>query len=393
MPKKKCEDLINGVCGKENCTICYDKSFSSHEKVIWWSNKNTVKPFQLSKFSHVKIWFNCEKCQHEFLVSLSHVMGGCWCNYCGKHMLCDKEDCEICYNKSFASHPKSIYWSDKNKIFPRKVLSYSHKSYIFNCDICNHEFSKIIFTITSQKQWCPYCKNKKLCNDINCLLCYKKSFASNHLSKHWSKTNNIMPRLVFSATATRYSFNCPDCNNTFKIGLNTITCYGCWCPLCKRKSEKKLFNWLKTNFPFLKIIYQASYNWSINNLTSRKLRFDFAIDEINTIIELDGDQHYRQISNWKSPIFLQKRDRIKEKMAEENDYAVFRFLEKNVRKNSDNWDEKMKLLIHQRIQESLNNKGFNVITNFKYINQKFIGYILTNVDIINISKEILFTST
>jgi hypothetical protein len=32
-----------------------------------------------------------------------------------------------------------------------------------------------------------------------------------------------------------------------------------------------------------------------------RLRFDFCIPEINLIIEIDGAQHFRQVSDWKSP--------------------------------------------------------------------------------------------
>ena len=40
---------------------------------------------------------------------------------------------EIPFEKSFASHEKSKYWSDKNELKPYQVSKNSHKKYLFNC--------------------------------------------------------------------------------------------------------------------------------------------------------------------------------------------------------------------------------------------------------------------
>ena len=40
--------------------------------------------------------------------------------------LCNETDCEPCLDKSFASHEKSIYWSDANKAKPRDVFKAIH---------------------------------------------------------------------------------------------------------------------------------------------------------------------------------------------------------------------------------------------------------------------------
>lgn len=40
----------------------------------------------------------------------------------------------ILFERSFASHPKSNYWSNKNKLKPEQVFSRSNKNFWFNCD-------------------------------------------------------------------------------------------------------------------------------------------------------------------------------------------------------------------------------------------------------------------
>ena len=54
-------------------SIPFDKSFASHEKAIYWSDKNELKPFQISKGTDKKYWFNCNVCNHKFLMQLKVV--------------------------------------------------------------------------------------------------------------------------------------------------------------------------------------------------------------------------------------------------------------------------------------------------------------------------------
>ena len=77
---------VKRVCGKESCTYCYDKTFSSFydkDKVKCWSDKNRLKPIQVAKSSGKKIIFNCNICNREFESTLSGVTGkGTWCKFC-----------------------------------------------------------------------------------------------------------------------------------------------------------------------------------------------------------------------------------------------------------------------------------------------------------------------
>ena len=47
--------------------------------------------------------------------------------------LCDKVDCQTCFDKSFASHEKSKFWSSKNgDVKPRQVFKGSSNKYWFD---------------------------------------------------------------------------------------------------------------------------------------------------------------------------------------------------------------------------------------------------------------------
>jgi hypothetical protein len=85
-----------------------EKSFAFHEKAKYWSSLNTEKPEEVSLNSHKKYWFDCIKCNHVYESILNNINANdSGCPYCYNRKLCGKEDCIICFNKSFASHEKN----------------------------------------------------------------------------------------------------------------------------------------------------------------------------------------------------------------------------------------------------------------------------------------------
>ena len=89
--------------------------------------------------------------------------------------------------------------------------------------------------------------------------------------------------------------------------INDITSHSkpTWCPFCKNKTEYKLLDFLKDKF---NVVYQFKTKWCINKSTNIPLPFDFYIKDLNLIIELDGKQHFNQVSNWRNPEITQSID-------------------------------------------------------------------------------------
>ena len=223
----------NNLCENENCNICFNKSFASHEKAIYWSNKNIKTPRDYFKYSHDEFIFNCNVCTHEFSMVLSSITSqNSWCNYCSNNNLCEDNDCNICFNKSFASHEKAIYWSNKNIKTPRDYFKYSHDKFIFNCNVCTHEFTTRLSNITSRNSWCNYCSNDNLCENENCNICFNKSFASHEKSIYWNNKNSKNPRDVFKSSDNSYIFNCNVCTHEFTTRLSSVTNKNSWCSYC-----------------------------------------------------------------------------------------------------------------------------------------------------------------
>jgi very-short-patch-repair endonuclease len=180
---------------------------------------------------------------------------------------------------------------------------------------------------------CPYCiiPSKLLCDDNNCQTCYNRSFASYEKSKYWSDKNKITPRSVFKNAKSKYLFNCNICNDEFELTLNHIYGRNSWCPKCKNKTEQKMYMILKINY---NIQIQFKREWCKNK---RCLPFDFCIIDYKIIIELDGRQHFEQVSNWSSPEEQQNNDIYKQSCANKNGYSIIRLLQEDVFYDKYDW--------------------------------------------------------
>lgn len=182
------------LCSNSNCIQCENNSFNSHSKSMFWSNENVLKPRQLFKNAdRRKFKFVCDKCCHMFEISLKCItMGNHWCPYCAHQKLCDDNDCQMCYNNSFASVERSEYLVDK-AINPRMLFKSTNKKYKFECDRCSQKFETQLSSITNGV-WCPFCVNKTEEKLYNELIKYYK--VRRQFKPSWCrnmKTNKYLP--------------------------------------------------------------------------------------------------------------------------------------------------------------------------------------------------------
>ena len=103
---------------------------------------------------------------------------------------------------------------------------------------------------------------------------------------------------------------------------------------CNYKTQIILYEYLKNKYE--KIECEKTFQWCKNK------RFDFYIKQLNIIIELDGAQHFIQVSNWKSPEEQQKNDIYKMKKAIDHKISVIRILQEDVLGNRIKWEEEIK---------------------------------------------------
>nr|WRK65340.1 restriction endonuclease [Marseillevirus futianmevirus] len=226
------------LCSLDECKQCFEKSFASSDKAEFWSvEKNKQSPREVFASSHKKYWFECRRCKHDFEASLANISNGSFCPFCSSQKLCSSDDCEPCFEKSFASSDKAEFWSvEKNKQSPREVFASSHKKYWFECRRCKHDF-EIRLSDVSNGSFCPFCSSQKLCSLDDCKTCFEKSFASSDKVKFWSvEKNKQSPREVFANSNKKYWFECRRCKHDFEASLANIS-NGSFCPFC---SSQKL---------------------------------------------------------------------------------------------------------------------------------------------------------
>ena len=325
------------LCDDKECDKCFNNSFSSHEKSKFWDYvKNICTPREVFKSTAKKYIFLCS-CSHNFEISPNKINSSRWCPYCcfPPQKLCNNKECNNCFNNSFSSNEKSKFWDYvKNNCNPRDVFKNSNKKYFFNCNFCKHNFKSRLCSITGQNSWCNYCGNRKLCKDIKCNSCFDKSFSSHEKSKYWNeKKNNCNPRKVFKNTHDKFWFNCEK-NHSFDCGLNKINS-GRWCPHCRYKTETIVFNFLtEKNYIFSR---QQKFHWCKNIKTEKHFPFDFYLQDLKIILEIDGPQHFQQISNWQTPEIAQERDIYKEKLCLENGITVIRINQEDIFYEKTNW--------------------------------------------------------
>lgn len=313
-----------------DCQMCFDKSFASISRAKEWSSENKILPRNVFKSCNKKYIFCCKKCNHSYEQSLNHITNdNAECPYCTNTKLCNNE-CKFCFDRSFASSPSVKFWSKENKVSPRNIFKSSACKFLFDCKTCGHS-SEQSLAHANNKVGCSYCGNFKLCCDESCKFCFDRSFASSTKAKFWSKKNSENPRNVFKSSANTYIFDCGTCKREFEAMLSNITA-GKWCSFCKNKTEVKLYDGLLPSYPQLKRRYNVA--WCKGE---RYLPFDFALEDLKIIIELDGIQHFKQVSNWNTPQETQEKDKYKMKCANENGFSVIRLLQEDVCNDSYQW--------------------------------------------------------
>jgi very-short-patch-repair endonuclease len=104
------------------------------------------------------------------------------------------------------------------------------------------------------------------------------------------------------------------------------------CSLCINKTESKLYEKLLVIYPTLTIQFKKDWCKRLFHLP-----YDFCIPECKIIIELDGEQHFKQVANWSSPEEQFENDKFKEKCANQNGYSIIRLLQEDVFYDTYDW--------------------------------------------------------
>lgn len=123
---------------------------------------------------------------------------------------------------------------------------------------------------------------------------------------------------------------------------------GSRCPSCINKTEQKLYEKLSQIYHILERQFKKEWCKNISYLP-----FDFVLEVLKIIIELDGPQHFIQIMNWKSPEETCKVDIYKMKCANDNGFSVIRLTQEDVYYDTYDWLGALDTTINKIIEEQV----------------------------------------
>lgn len=130
-------------------------------------------------------------------------------------------------------------------------------------------------------QGCPQCKNIKIGDKLR----FNNEYVDNFLNTH----NNTVKRIGNYISSGKFlQFECLICSNKWETTTDHVIYQRTGCPHCSKfKNEKIVGDWLnKTNIKWNKICIK---------INGKRYYPDYFISLLNTVIEYNGDQHYRPV--------------------------------------------------------------------------------------------------
>ena len=316
----------------------------------WHPTKNgELKPSQFTSGSNKIAWWLCPNkcefgCLHEYEQKINKRSVGQGCIYC---LTAPKK---ICYHQSlefkYPEHAKEWHPTKNGDLKPSQITCHNNKKVWWLCPNtcefgCLHEYEQIVSDKT-KGIGCPFCSLNRTKS------CYHQSFEFNCpelcLEIHPTENKNLILSQITCGSEIKLTWICS--KKHVYVASVKFRKRGGGCPICKNKTEQKMYEALKPIYPTL--ITQFKQEWCKN---IAHLPFDFCIPEHNIIIELDGAQHFIQVSNWKCPEDTFENDLFKEKCANDNGYSVIRILQEDVFGDKYDWLSKLQTEIENIIKD------------------------------------------
>jgi len=174
------------------------------------------------------------------------------------------------------------------------------------------EHGEFLQTINMHKHGngCPKCHKLSKKKPLKNLKEHINDFKKAHNNKYnYSK-------IIFKNTNTKIEIICPKHGSFFQTpNMHKL---GSGCPKCKEsKGERKIREFLEEN--------NIKYSQEVKLFEN--YRFDFYLEDLNTVIEYDGKQHSEPVEYFgglEGFLKTQERDRIKEKFLKENNIELLR---------------------------------------------------------------------
>jgi len=252
---------VKARSGGENCPICSgarvieginDLATLKPELVQEWSEKNKIKPTEVSVGSHKKVIWKCKQ-GHEWEASIkSRTVNGTGCPYCSHNKVLEG------FNDLASRFPQiAAEWSDKNyPLLPTMVTPFANRKVWWKCSK-GHEWYTLISTRSGGSK-CPYCSGIALLKGFN-------DFATRQpqLAEEWSERNKpLTPDMINEKSRKNVWWKCKICGFEWQ-SLVQSRIKGTVCPVCADRAVLPGYNDLATTDTYLLDEWDYGNNKSI----------------------------------------------------------------------------------------------------------------------------------
>ena len=217
----------------EKCPICSgarvieginDLSTLKPELASEWSEKNEIKPTEVSIGSHKKVIWKC-KLGHEWIATVkSRTINKTGCLYCSHNKVLAG------FNDLATLFPEvADEWSDKNENKPTEVMAFANSKAWWKCRTCDYEWNTLISTHSGGSK-CPCCSGYTFIKGRNDL-------KSTHpqIAKEWSEKNYpLQPDEVNAKSRKNAWWQCRY-GHSWSMKINECTVLGKGCRICEQE--------------------------------------------------------------------------------------------------------------------------------------------------------------
>jgi len=217
-----------------------------------WSEKNEIKPTEVSIGSHKKVIWKCKQ-GHEWEASIkSRTVNGTGCPYCSHNKVLEG------FNDLASRFPQiAAEWSEKNyPLLPTMVTPFANRKVWWKCSK-GHEWRTLISTRSGGSK-CPYCSGITLLKGFN-------DFATRQpqLAEEWSERNKpLTPDMVNEKSRKNVWWKCKICGFEWQ-SLVQSRIKGTVCPVCADRAVLAGYNDLATTDTYLLDEWDYEKNKSI----------------------------------------------------------------------------------------------------------------------------------
>jgi len=298
---------------KSNCLA------TTHPEIAkeWHSTKNgELTPRDVLAGSRKKAWWKCDVADdHEWEAVIDSRKFGKNCPCCAGKMLV-KSNCLATTHPEIA---KEWHSTKNGELTPRDIISGRNEKAWWKCDVADDHEWEASSNSRVYGSGCPCCNGHKVVKS-NC-------FATIHpeIAKEWHPTKNgeLTPIDVRSMSNKKVWWRCSVADDHEWEAPLSRRASGHGCPKCLiSKGQLEVERVLKSH----NINYETEKTFDGCKFKIL-LRFDFYIPGLNLLIEYDGQQHFDPIKYFggeKALKITQKRDKIKNKFAKENNISLLR---------------------------------------------------------------------